>query len=135
MRKVAFKHGAVQGANFFNVECRKFFEQVLHLNAVFSDYADIIPSGFVVPGLVYVERAELAEGVGREHYARKLVVRNHYFRPVHEGRHNKAQRMPAEIENAALFHFIAVVYVEPEILLYHREGLCVANHLHVGVFL
>ena len=134
MRQIAFEHGAVQRTDLVHLKHRHLFEHVLHLHSVLADYADVVAPRLIVPWLLHVERAKLAERVRREKYLIRFVVREHHFRPVHEGRHDKTERMPAQGKDAALANGERIFYFKSEILLYHGEGLCVAHDLHGRVF-
>ena len=82
---------AVQGADAVDLDRGGLLEQGLHLRAVFADDVAVIAAGLVhivaeevdlIGEQCAVDRAERAEGVGREQRARRQVIADHNLRPV-----------------------------------------------------
>ena len=81
MREVFGKNFAVQGADFFDIQARRFFKYVLNLNAVFADDSDIISPRLVRPRRFRVKIAEFAERVrGKENFLLRTIS-EHDFPP------------------------------------------------------
>ena len=123
MSEVFFKHGAVKRADFFNVELAELFQKLLNLGTVFADDAYVVAPCLVIPGHIHVQRAESAESIGGEYSARKLFIGYHNLGPVYERRHYEPERMAAELYYAAFTDKAGILYVKPEVLLYHYKGL------------
>ena len=102
-----------------------FFEECLHLRAVFSDDVDIVAAGFVNPVVGVLQGTELAECVGRKECLRDGVERYDDFGPVDHRRVEEAQAVGgAEGQCLAFGHGCgARGEVEPgEELIEHADG-------------
>ena len=139
MPEVVREHGAVQRTDRLYLEPGELFEQGLDLRAVLADYTYIIAPRLVVPRLVAVERAELAEPVRRVQRAVGCVELDHDFGPVHHGREDEFKLAVAEVERVAVLDrdkpFGRFLGIElGEILREHDERLAVADNLDVGEY-
>ena len=123
------QHRSVEGADDLNIQSRRLLEQSLHLRAVLAHDADIVPPGLVVPGLVRVQRAELAEAVGGEQHLVRAVIGHNDLRPMHHGCGNKGQGVLSKGQGASLSHHDPPVgIVRAEEVLHHGKGLGGGNH-------
>ena len=86
-------------------------EQGLHLRAVFADDVAVITAGLVhivaeevdlIGKQRAVDRAERAEGVGREQRARRQIIADHDLRPVDHRGAQERERVVAGLEGVAL---------------------------------
>ena len=134
---------AVQRADVVDFKPCGLAQHGLHLRAVLAH--DI---GVIAPGLVEVlvhevalvgedaavERAEGAEGIrGKEDLVRG-VIGHHDLRPVHHGRHDKGEDVPAGAEGVALLDEVhAPGEVGGEEAAEHVAYLRVAHDGHVGI--
>ena len=84
--EILIEDGTVEGADGGDVQARRLLEEVHGLGAVLAHDADVVPAGFVVPGLGAIQGPELAEGVGGEEHLVGAVVGHHDLRPVDHGR-------------------------------------------------
>ena len=101
----------VQGKEIFDPEPRRLLEDVLHLHAVLSDDVDVVSSRIVQKVVLEVhfirpnaaaERPEGAEGVRREERTRRKIEAHHDLRPMHHGRKDELEGVPARRELVAL---------------------------------
>ena len=97
----------MEGANHIDFESGGFFQEGLHLSAIFAHDIGIIATGFI--GIVVmeiyfigedctVEGAEVSECVCREEGAGGGIVGDHDFRPVHHGSHDEVESVFARGE-------------------------------------
>ena len=114
----------MQRTDDLNVEIGGFFQQVLHLCAVFSDDADVVAPCFTRPVLFNVQCAELSEAVSGEEHLVGAVIGHHYFRPVNHWSRHKVQRMSAQLQCVAfLYHDLSVLKGGAEEVLHHGKRL------------
>ena len=95
---------AVQRADVVKLKSGRLFQNCLDLCAVFADDVRVIAAGFVnviceeidlVVEQMSVERAEGAEGVGREKHFVGQIVGHHDLGPMHHRSHDEGEFMPA----------------------------------------
>ena len=124
MTEIFFQNGTVERADRRDVERRRLFQKRLNLRAVLADYSDIIPSRLVVPRLVSVKRAGLAEAVGGKQNAVTGVVSHHDLGPMHHRSGNEGQRMSAERKRITFPDNDSVVAkIRAEKVLHHHKRL------------
>ena len=92
----------MQRRNDGDVQRRGLLEHVLHLHAVLAHDADVVAAGLRHPVLLNVQRAELAEAVGREQYLLAALVAEHDLRPVDHRRKDEVQLVRAQAQRAAV---------------------------------
>ena len=115
----------MQGADRLNVERCGFFEQVLHLCAVFADDAEIVAASLASPVFLDVKSAEFAESVGGEKRFGSRVIGDHDFGPVHHGGKDKSQLVRAEREGRSVLGDEFVLVREPlKEVFHHGKSLC-----------
>ena len=141
--EVAAPDEAVQRADVLDIKPGRLFQHALHLRAVLADDVGIVPSGLIKVlgkeiGLVgkepAVERAEKAEGIGREEDAVGAVIGHHDLGPVHHRRVDEVQHMAAGGNAVALLDkHDAIRQILREELAEHGFDLRVADDLHVGI--
>ena len=135
IRNVFKKPRTVQRTNDFDIERRRFFQNRLHLRAVFSDNAEIISSCLARPVFVGVECAELSESVCREQNFVKVVVSHDDFGPMNHGSGDKRQVVFSERQNVAFFHHdLSVLKIRAEIVFHHLERAKGRHDFRVLVF-
>ena len=128
------QNGTVQRADHFDIKRCRLFEQRLYLRAVFADDADKIAAGFIVPILVCIVCAELAESVGGEKHLVVAVVRYDNLRPMHHGRADEMEGMTSERELIALGNDdLIFLVILAEKLLHHGKGLCRGNDVGIRI--
>ena len=118
-----------------DVKRRRALKQILYLRTVFAHNAYIIAPRFACPILFNVERAELAEAVGREQHLVLAVVCHHDLGPVYHGGENKRKLMGAERKRFAVF-YDDLPALDVKILkkiLYHRKRFLIRNYARFGV--
>ena len=135
--------GTMEGAEVLDAQPRRFFQQGLHLGAVLAHDIGIVPPGIGEPlGLeihlvvknVPVQRAEGAEGVGREEDFVRCVIGHHDLRPVDHGSQDEGELVPPGGDRVSLFHYHAAVGdVGVEKLADHGDGLGAGRHLGLGM--
>ena len=134
MRQILAQHGAVQRADCGDIQRRRLFEQRLHLRAVFAHDADIVAPGLIIPGLIHIQRAKLAEGVGGVENLIYRIIGNNYLGPVHHGRSDKGQRMLAQGQDIALAYDDAALGVILAVeLAHHSKRLGAGYHARGGI--
>ena len=84
--------------DFFDVKCARFLQELLNLNAVLSDNAEIVASCLASPVLINVERAELSETVGGEKHLVVRIISNHNLRPMNHGGSYEIERMLTKLK-------------------------------------
>ena len=111
-----------------------FFQQCLHRCAVFAHDVEVIPPCLVCPGLVGVQRPELAESVCGEQHLLTGLIAHHDFRPVYHGCHDEVQGVAAQFQRLALFDGTGGIarHIAQE-LGQHPQRLCRANQGHVRI--
>ena len=126
--QILFQYGAVQRADDGDIQPGGLLQQLLHLHAVLADNADIVAAGFIVPVLLDIQGAELAEAVGGEKHLVRCLIAHHDLGPVHHGGKDKGQAVLAKGQR------VAVLYGYPlgsgqggEELLHHAKGFDVAH--------
>ena len=118
------KHGAVEGADGFDVKSRGLFQKRLHLSAVFSNDADVVASCLASPLFLHVKGAKLAEGVGGEEHLVGAVVGHNDLGPMHHGSGVEGEAVTTEGQRVAVgYHKAAVFVLVAEKVLHHDEGL------------
>ena len=111
-------------------------QDALHLRAVFSDDAEVVSAGLVLPGLRTVERAEFAEGVRRKDDPFLLVIGHHDLRPMHHRRGNEAERAAAQRQRIPVLDGQAApVAAIPVEALHHGERLGGRHDGRLGIAL
>ena len=102
---------AVQRADVIKLKSGRLFQDCLDLRAVLADDVRVIAAGFVnviceeidlVVEQMSVERAEGAEGVGREKHFVGQIVGHHDLGPVDHGRHDEGELVLAGAELVTL---------------------------------
>ena len=127
---------AVERADGLDVAAVELGERGLHVLAELAHDAEVVTARLAVPGLVDVERAELAERIGREEHLGGRVVGEHDLGPMDERRGEEGELMRAEREGLAVLDDAAPAR-EPgaEVVLHHVEGADGADDLRLGIAL
>ena len=127
--QVLREHGTMQGADGGDVQTRSLLQQSLHLGAILAHDADVVAAGFVVPLLLHIQCAELAEAVSGEEDLVAGIVSDDDFRPVDHGSGDEGQGVLAQHQGVALAHHQAAVgIIIAEELAHHAEGLGRGDH-------
>ena len=122
--QVFLQHGAVEGADGLDVQRSRLFQQCLNLGAVLTHDADIVPAGLVVPGLVHIQGAELAEAVGGEQDLVQYIIGHNDLGPVNHGGRHKGQGGLAQAQGIPLPNYDpAILIAGAEEGPHHIEGL------------
>ena len=119
----------MERADLLDVERCRFFQESLHLCAVFADDTDVVTSRFVSPRLVSVERAKLAESVGGKEHLILAVVGHDDLGPVNHGSRYKVQCMRAEGKRVTFADDHALIRkVSAEEIFHHCKRLRGSDH-------
>ena len=122
--QVLRQHRTMEGTNGLNIQCGSLFQQILYLRAIFAHNANVIAAGLVIPGLLHIQSAELAEAIGREQNLVHIVIGDDDFGPMHHGSRYKGQSVPAQGQGAHLpYHNPAVFKGGSEKGAHHGECL------------
>ena len=126
---------AVQRADDLDIQCRGFLEQVLGLQAVFADNAEIIAARFACPVfLLDIEGSEFAEAVRGEEDLVRAVIGDHDFRPVDHGSKDEIQYMRAQLELVAVLDDqLLHGGIKVKELSHEGKGLGVSDYSRVGI--
>ena len=134
---------AVQRADAGDIERGGLFQRRLDLRAVLADDVGIIAARLVQVlgeeiGLIgeeaAVERAEGAEGVGREEDLVGAVIAHHDLGPVDHRRHDEAELVAAGLQAVPfLDQNDALRQIEGEKLRQHSLDLRIADDLRLGI--
>ena len=122
-------------ADHLDVQCCRFFQQRLHLRAVFSYDIKIISSCFTRPWLFHIKRSEFSKSVRWKQDLFWLFICHHDFRPVHHRCHNELQCMSSEIQCISFFYnnrSAREIHIKE--LRHHSESLCISYNLHIRKF-
>ena len=129
--QIPCEHGPVERTDRPDFELREFFQERLHLRAVFSHYVEVVSARLARPVVRFVgEGAEFAERVRRKQHFLLLFVSYRHFRPMHHGRGNESKFVFAQSERIALFYDQLVRKVAAVEVAEHLEHFCVAHHRH-----
>ena len=141
--EVAAPYKAVQGADVVKLKPGRLFQNCLHLRAVLADDVRVIAAGFVhviceeidlVVEQMAVERAEGAEGIGREKHFVGQIVGHHDLGPVNHGRHDEGELVLAGAELVAFGDDVVFKRIrQGEELAEHGLYLRVADDGDLGV--
>ena len=93
MSKVFSQYWSVQRTDSLNIQSCCFFQQILHLFAVFSNNTDEVTTGLIIPRLLHIKSTK---SVCREQYFVTSIISNDYFRPVYHRSFHKRQSMLAK---------------------------------------
>ena len=134
---------AVQRADVIKLKSGRLFQDCLHLRAVLADDVRVIAAGFVnvvgkeidlVVEQAAVERAEGAEGVGREKHFVGKIIGHHDLGPMHHRSHDEGEFMLAGAELVTLGNDVVFKRVrQREELPKHGLDLRVADDGDLGV--
>ena len=123
------EHGAVGGADLPDVQGGGLLQQGLDLGTVLAHDADEVAPGLVVPGLLHVQGAELAEAVGGEEDLVMDIVGHDDLGPVDHGRGDEGQGVLTQGEGVPLAHDnTALGIVGAEEALHHLKCLGGGHH-------
>ncbi len=123
------QNGTMQGADDLNIESGGFFEQTLHLCAVFANDTDIISSGFTSPILFHVQSAEFTKTVCTEQYFVLIVISYDNFRPMYHRSGDEMQGMFTEGKSIAFSDDNpSVLKLRTEEIAHHGEGFGAGNN-------
>ena len=125
MAQVFLQHRAVEGADGLDIQGGSLFKQRPDLGTVFAHDADIVPAGFIVPGLLHIQGAEFPEAVSGEQDLVQHVIGHNDLGPVDHGGGYKGQGVPAQAQGVPLpYHHPAVRIVGAEEIHHHVKGFC-----------
>ena len=129
---------AVQRADVVKLKSGGLFQNCLDLCAVFADDVRVIAAGFVNVICeeidLVVERAEGAEGVGREKHFVGKIIGHHDLGPMHHRSHDEGEFMLAGAELVTLGNDVVFKRVrQGEELAEHGLDLRVADYGDLGV--
>ena len=141
--EMAAPYKAVQRADVVELKPRRLFKNGLHLRTVFADDVGVIAPCFVdvvceeidlVIEQMAVERAEGAEGIGREEHFIGQVIGHHDLGPVYHRSHDEGKFVSAGTELIALGDDVVFKAVrQREKLTEHGLYLSVADDGDLGV--
>ena len=131
------------GTQDLDIHRSGFCQDILHLLAVLADDVAVIASCIREPVLlkvhlvgkeIAVKRAEAAEGIRGKQRAGNRVIGHHDLGPVDHRRHDKGQRMPADVQGVAFPNQNAAVgNIAGKKLVQDQRGRQRADHLGVRI--
>ena len=104
MAQISGQHRSVQRTDHLDIETTGHSQQILYRFAVLTYDTDKIPSGFIIPGLIHIQRTKFTETVrGKQHFI-CTVISHHNLRPVYHGCKHKGQLVASQFQCLAIIH-------------------------------